>query len=142
MAEYLNVIDKIDSIEKGKSYDGDFVDSPLRLAYGIRKHPKDEKKYFLEIDWSYKHRHSETGEIYFSIETKAVYQIDAEKSKTTYDNIYSLILDSHSRLKTHYEKEVADTPFANFVMTEPDEDAFIDKVRQIVNEDLPNYQLP
>lgn len=142
MAEFLNIVDKVDKVEKNKlDYKGDFVDSPLRLSYAFSKHPKDLEKYFLTVSWNYKHRHSENGEVYFLIEVTTAYQVDPEESKTTFDNVYSIILDSHSRLRAHYRKEVENTNFENLELTEPDEDAFNDKVKKIVYTDLPELGL-
>lgn len=142
MAEFLNIVDKVDKVEKNKiDYKMDFVDSPLRLSYGFSKHPKDEAKYFLTIRWNYKHRHSENGEIYFLIEVTTAYQVDPRESKTTFDNVYSIILDSHSRLRAHYKTEIENTNFDKLELTEPDEDAFNDKVKKIVYTDLPELGL-
>ena len=142
MASFKNVVERIIHIDKvDNAYKNQLVDSPLKLGYTLSKHSEIETKYFLTLDWNYKHQNSETGEIYFTLAVTTAYEIDFEEENTSFDNIYTIFLDGHKRLKTIHDKEIANTCFSKLEITDPEEHIFDRKVKKIVYEDLPEANL-
>ena len=124
-----------------KDYNGDYVDSPLRLAYTLFKNKINDKAYFLTFDWSYRIQSSQTGKIFFNLVVTTAYEVDFSQFDTTASNIESIIMDGFHKLKLFHDSFINKTCcFSDLAITDIDNKLVMKKVEQILS-DLPEYNL-